>query len=53
MRYEEVYLRDYLDGWEAEQSLASYFRFDRHERIHQGLGYRVPAEVYGYQRTTP
>lgn len=46
VKYEEVYLRDYLDGWEAEQSLARYFHFYCHERIHQGLGYRVPAELY-------
>jgi putative transposase len=46
VKYEEVYLRDYADGWEAEAGLASYFRFYSHERIHQALGYRTPAEVY-------
>jgi putative transposase len=25
VKYEEVYLRDYADGWEAERSLAGYF----------------------------
>lgn len=47
VKYEEVYLKDYQDGWEAEESLAAYFRFYCHERIHQSLGYRTPAEVYG------
>jgi putative transposase len=47
VKYEEVYLKDYADGWEAEASLASYFRFYRDERIHQALRYRTPAEVYG------
>lgn len=47
VKYEEVYLKDYANGWEAEASLASYFRFYSHERIHQSLGYRTPAEVYG------
>lgn len=47
VKYEEVYLRDYHSGWEAEEHLASYFRFYCHERIHQSLGYRTPAEVYG------
>jgi putative transposase len=47
VKYEEVYLQDYADGWEAESSLASYFRFYCHERVHQSLGYRTPAEVYG------
>lgn len=46
VKYEEVYLRDYADGWEAEERLAAYFRFYSHERIHQALGYRTPAEVY-------
>jgi len=47
VKYEEVYLKDYQDGWEAEESLAAYFQFYCHERIHQALGYRTPAEVYG------
>jgi len=50
VKYEEVYLKDYADGWEAEASLARYFHFYRDERIHQALGYRTPAEVYGAGR---
>ena len=46
VKYEEVYLRDYTDGWQAEESLAAYFRFYNHERIHQALGYSTPWEVY-------
>ena len=46
VKYEEVYLKSYETGWEAEDSLASYFRFYCHDRIHQSLGYRTPAEVY-------
>lgn len=46
VKYEEVYLRDYTDGWHAEASLAAYFRFYNQERIHQALGYRTPWEVY-------
>ena len=46
VKYEEVYLKDYQDGWEAEDSLAAYFHFYSHERIHQALGYRTPAQVY-------
>jgi putative transposase len=51
VKYEEVYLRDYADGWEAERSLASYFGFYCNRRIHQALGYRTPAEVYGQAET--
>jgi len=50
VKYEEVYLRDYADGWEAEERLAAYFRFYSHERIHQSLGYRTPADVYRQRR---
>jgi putative transposase len=46
VKYEEVYLKDYQDGWEAEQSLARYFEFYRHRRLHQALDYRTPAAVY-------
>ena len=46
VKYEEVYLRDYADGWEAEASLARYFDFYCHRRVHQALGYRTPAQVY-------
>jgi putative transposase len=46
VKHEEVYLKDYGSAWEAEDSLAAYFRFYCHRRIHQALGYRTPAEVY-------
>jgi putative transposase len=46
VKYEEVYLREYVDGWKAEESLGDYFDFYCHERPHQALGYRTPAEVY-------
>lgn len=47
VKYEEVYLKDYADAWEAKDQLAAYFHFYSHERIHQALSYRTPAEVYG------
>jgi hypothetical protein len=37
LKYEDVYLKDYSDGWDAEASLAAYFRFYNEERIHQSL----------------
>ena len=46
VKYEEVYLKDYADGWEMEASLAAYFRFYDHQRIHQSLAYQTPAAVY-------
>jgi len=46
VKYEEVYLKDYADGTEARAGLAGYFEFYNHQRLHQGLDYRTPAEVY-------
>ena len=46
VKYEEVYLRDYTDGWHAKASLAAYFRLYDEERIHQALGHRTPGDVY-------
>ena len=53
VKYEEVYLKDYADAWEAEDSLGAYFHFYSHERIHQALDYRTPAEVYGAVNGAP
>lgn len=50
VKYEEVYLKDYDDAWHAEASLSEYFDFYSHERRHQSLDYRTPAEVYGVRR---
>jgi putative transposase len=46
IKYEEVYLHSYRDPKEARQSLARYFDFYNHRRLHQALDYRTPAEVY-------
>ena len=47
VKYEEVYLKDYEDAWQAETSLREYFEFYCHGRRHQALEKRTPAEVYG------
>ena len=46
VKYEEVYLGEYEDGWDAERRLEKYFQFYCKERIHQALNYRTPSEVY-------
>jgi putative transposase len=50
VKYEDVYLRGYESVPELERGLAAYFRFYNHERPHQSLGYRTPAEVHDGQR---
>jgi len=46
VKYEEVYLKEYETVIEAVEGLKSYFEFYNHQRLHQALGYRTPAEVY-------
>jgi putative transposase len=46
VKYEEVYLNDYENVWEAENRIGSYFAFYNRERPHQSLGYRTPKQVY-------
>jgi len=46
VKYEEAYLHGYQTVSEARQSLEAYFRFYNTERLHQGLGYRTPYEIY-------
>jgi len=47
VKYEEIYLKDYEDGHEALSSLERYFEFYNHERPHQSLNYKTPANVFG------
>jgi putative transposase len=50
VKYEDVYLRGYAAVPELQQGLGRYFPFYNTERLHQSLGYRTPAEVYGKSR---
>ena len=45
-KYEEVYLHDYPTVPEAVGGMGRYFAFYNHERPHQALDDRTPAEVY-------
>ena len=46
VKYEEVYLHAYSDGWEAEISLARFLWRYCHVRPHSSLGSRTPHEAY-------
>ena len=47
VKYEDLYLKDYASVPDLDAGLEAYFRFYNHERPHQSLGYRTPAEVHG------
>jgi putative transposase len=47
VKYEEVYLNEYATVRDVIAGLTRYFHFYNHERLHQALGYRTPAQVYG------
>ena len=46
VKYEEVYLHQYLTVSEARNGLARYFLFYNMERLHESLGYQPPYEIY-------
>lgn len=46
VKYEKVYLQDFRTVGDAFQGLKEYFDFYNHERPHQSLDYKTPAEVY-------
>lgn len=46
VKYEEVYLNEYLTPRQARQGLTDYFQLYNYERPHQSLDYLTPAEVY-------
>lgn len=52
VKYEEVYLKDYVSIKEAKLGLKNYFNFYNLERHHQHLDYKKPAEVY-FNRKMP
>jgi putative transposase len=45
-KYEEIYLHDSASPKEAGQQLRDSLQFYHHQRLHQALDYRAPAEVY-------
>jgi putative transposase len=46
LKHEDVYLKGYADGREAQTGISEYFAFYNERRLHQALGYRTPMAVW-------
>jgi putative transposase len=46
VKWEEVYLKEYVTVWEARIGIGNYFQFYNYERKHQSHNYKTPAEIY-------
>ena len=46
VKYEDLYLHDYVDGTAVRRGLERYFRFYNTVRRHQALGNRTPIDVH-------
>lgn len=46
VKYEDIYLKDYETVEDLIAGLREYFRYYNHERSHQSLGDKTPAEIY-------
>jgi putative transposase len=51
LKYEEVYLSEYMSPRDARHGIGRYLDFYNHDRVHQALGYRTPVEVYCLSQT--
>jgi putative transposase len=46
VKYEDIYLKNYASVLDLDLGLLAYFHFYNHDRPHQALAYRTPAEVH-------
>jgi len=46
VKHDYVHLHPASDGLELDHGLKSYFDYYNHSRAHQGIGRKIPAELY-------
>ena len=51
LKYELIYPGDFTSGADLLPALERYFHFYNHQRPHQALGYRTPADLYPRRST--
>ena len=49
LKYELIYPGDFVSGADLFQALERYFHFYNHQRPHQALGYRTPADLFPHR----
>jgi putative transposase len=49
VKYEDIYRKDYHTVLALEGGLEQYFRLYNHQRLHEALDYRTPAEVHFHE----
>ena len=49
LKYELIYPGDFASGADLWRELDRYFHFYNHQRPHQALGYRTPAELFPHR----
>ena len=47
VKYENVYLHAYTDGLDLYRGLKKYFEFYNYQRVHQGIDYKIPSQLFG------
>jgi len=52
VKYEDIYLHDYLTPSELRCGLTKYFDFYNNRRLHQSLDYMTPSKAYGEKPLT-
>ena len=46
VKYEDIYIKQYVTVDDLYNGLRSYFEFYNHERPHQSLNYKTPYDIH-------
>lgn len=52
VKYEDIYIKEYKNGWELQVGVKAYFQFYNKERRHQGINDELPEERYFSSKTS-
>lgn len=52
VKYEDIYIKEYRDGWQLQRGLNAYIELYNYERRHQGINDELPAQQYFSSKTS-